>query len=71
MPNPSGQHSPPYFERTGFRWDTGVAGTVLLALGVGLLWLASDHGWAKAALCALLATLGVNALCCALNAVEP
>jgi hypothetical protein len=71
MPNPPGRRSPPYFEKTGFRWVTGVAGAVLLALGVGLLWLPSDHGWAKIALCALLATLGANALYCALNVTEP
>lgn len=71
MPNPPGQLSPPYFEKPGFRWVTGVAGVVLLVLGVGLLWLPSDHGWAKMALCALLATLGANALYCALNATEP
>lgn len=63
--------SPRYFEKPGFRWVTGAAGAVLLSLGVGLLWLPSDHGWAKVALCALLATLGANALYCALNATEP
>ncbi len=50
---------------------TGVAGAVLLGLGVGLLWLPSDHIWAKMAVCALLAALGANAIRSALNATEP
>jgi hypothetical protein len=44
----------PYFAKPGFRWVTGIAGVILLATGVGLLWLPSDHGWAKTALCILL-----------------
>ena len=63
--------TPPYFERPGFRWATGVAGAVLLGLGAGLLWLPSDHIWAKMAVCALLAALGANAIHSALNATEP
>jgi len=43
----------------------------LLGLGVGLLWLPSDHIWAKMAVCALLAALGANAIRSALNATEP
>lgn len=71
MPGPLGPHRSPYFAKPGFRWVTGVAGVVLLVLGVGLLWLPSDPSWAKTALCALLALVGANALYCALNATEP
>ena len=60
-----------YFEKPGFRWATGVAGAVLLGLGVGLLWLPSDHFWAKMAVCALLGALGANAIRSALSATEP
>jgi len=63
--------SPPYFEKSGFRWVTGVAGTVLLVLGVGLLLLPTDFGWAKMAASALLGLVGANAIYCALNATEP
>jgi len=65
------KNSPRYFEKPGFRWATGVAGAVLLGLGVALLWLPSDHIWAKMAVCALLAALGTNAIRSALNATEP
>jgi thiol:disulfide interchange protein len=61
----------PYFAKPGFRWVTGIAGVILLATGVGLLWLPSDHGWAKTALCILLIALGANALHSARNATEP
>jgi hypothetical protein len=59
------------FAKPGFRWVTGIGGVVLLSLGVGLLWLPSDHGWAKTALCILLIAIGANALHSARNATEP
>lgn len=63
--------SPRYFEKPGFRWVTGVAGAVLLGLGMALLVLPSDVGWARVAVCAPLGVLGANAIHCALNATEP
>lgn len=63
--------SPRYFEKPGFRWATGVSGVVLLGLGVALLVLPSDFGWARVAVSALLGALGANAVHCALNATEP
>lgn len=60
-----------YFEKPGFRWVTGITGSVLQAVSMGLLWLPSDHGWAKTALFILLIALGANALHSARNATEP
>lgn len=71
MPDSPRESSPRYFEKSGFRWVTGVAGAGLLGLGVALLVLPSDFGWARVAVCALLGVLGANAIHCALNATEP
>jgi hypothetical protein len=71
MPDPIGENNPPYFSKPGFRWVTGAVGAVLLALAMGLLWLPSEHNWAKVALCALLGLGGANAVYGALKATEP
>ena len=61
---------PRYFEKPGFRWVTGVAGAVFLGLGLALLVLPADLGWAGVAVCALLVALGTNAIHSALTANE-
>ena len=71
MADEKSEKNPPYFLKPSFRWVTGTTGAVLMALGVGLLWLPSDHNWAKLAMCALLGLVGANAVYCALKATEP